>query len=277
MQSIKSELLELLRRNDLLRSALVVGKVQDAGFLVDDHAEIVMELAARVWQKSVRAKNDPVYKAQCINKVLYEDFGLVGKSEKSKQVIDDPSRFYLHTVLEKKVGSPLALTILYSVLAEQVGLSHECLALPSYFLIRIKDTVADFYVDPFEGGKFLNEEEFQRKFRTAMQRNRMLSTNLYEKVNQQQLVTRLVQQLKHVYILKGNALEALRAVEMLTALYPKSPELTRDRGILYCEMEYFSRAIEDLRFYLKQRPNADDVSEIKKLTTMLRGYREVMN
>ena len=135
----------------------------------------------------------------------------------------------------------------------------------------------DFYVDPFEKGRFLNEEEFQRKFRTAMNRNRMLSTNLFEKVSAQQLVTRLVQQLKHVYILKSNAIEALRAVEMLTAIYPESPELTRDRGILYCEMEYFSKAMADLRFYLKKRPDADDVAEIKKLTKMLQGYREVMN
>jgi regulator of sirC expression with transglutaminase-like and TPR domain len=277
MQAIKSELLELLRRNDLLRAALLVGKIQNAGFSVDGHVDRVMELAASVWHHSVRAKHDPILVAQNINHVLFEEFTIEGKTDRSKQVIDDPNRFYLHCVLEKKVASPLALTILYSVMAEQVGLMHEVLALPSYYLIRVKDVAADFYIDPWERGKFLNEEEFQRKFRTAMQRNRMLSANLYEKVTAQQLVTRLVQQLKHVYILKSNALEALRAVEMLTALYPESPELTRDRGILYCEMEYFSKAIEDLRFYLKKRPDADDVGEIKKLTTMLRGYREIMN
>ena len=40
---------------------------------------------------------------------------------------------------------------------------------------------------------------------------------------------------------------------MLTALYPGSPELTRDRGILYCEMEYFSKAIEELEKMLEKR------------------------
>ena len=104
-----------------------------------------------------------------------------------------------------------------------------------------------------------------------------MSTSLYEKVGPSQLVGRLVQQLKHVYILKSEALQALRAVELLTVLFPKSPELTRDRGILYCEMEYFSKAMEDLRSYLKDRPEADDVREIKKLTGMLKGYREIVN
>ena len=110
-----------------------------------------------------------------------------------------------------------------------------------------------------------------------MNRNRILSTNLFERISTQQIVARLIQQLKHIYILKGNAVEALRAVEMLTCIFPESPELTRDRGILYCEMEYFTKAMSDLKSYLKARPTADDVNEIKKLTTMLKGYREIVN
>jgi regulator of sirC expression with transglutaminase-like and TPR domain len=277
MQEIKTELLQLLRRNDLLRASLLVGKVQEPNFSLDPYVEKILALAARVWHRCGRHRNDPVYIAETINYVLFQELGIQGKSEKSKQVIDDPHQHYVHLVLERKVASPISLAVLYSILAEQVGLSHEVLAMPNYFLLKVKDTAQDFYIDPFENGRFLNQEDFLRKFRTALQRNRMLSSNLFEKVSSQQLVSRLIQQLKHVYILKGNALEALRAVEVLTAFFPHSPELTRDRGILYCEMEYFSKAMEDLRFYLKSRPEAEDVGEIKKLTSMLKGYREVMN
>jgi regulator of sirC expression with transglutaminase-like and TPR domain len=222
-------------------------------------------------------RNDSLLLAQSINHVLFKECGIEGKTERSKQVIDDPNRLFVHEVLESKVASPIALVILYSLLAEQVGLSHEVLAMPSYFLLKVKDVAQDFYIDPFDNGRFLNQDEFLRKFRTALQKNRMVSSNLFERVTHHHLVARLTQQLKQVFILKGNALQALRAVELLTALFPHSPELARDRGILYCEMEYFSKAVEDLRFYLKKRPEADDVGEIKKLTGMLKGYREVMN
>lgn len=277
MQAIKTELLELLRRNDLLRASLIIGRVQDAAFDEEPHINEIMALAARVWHRSARTKHDPVLKAEQINHVLFEEFGLQGKSDRYKQVIDDPHRYYLHSVLQKKIGSPLAITILYLILAEQVGLDFECLALPSYYLIKVRDVAGDFYIDPFDSGKFLNEEEFHKKFRSALQRNRMIQTNLFERVNCMQLVARLVQQLKHIYILKGSAVEALRSVELLTVIFPQSPELTRDRGILYCEMEYFSRAMADLKYYLECRPNAEDIKEIKKLTSMLKGYREVVN
>lgn len=277
MQAIKTELVELLRRNDLMRASLLVSTIQDPNFIREEFVEQLLEIASRVWHRGARNQRDAVLKAQQINYTLFEEYGIEGKSDRSKQVIDDPNRYYLHTLLQNKTASPLSLAILYWIVAEQVGLSCECLALPSYYYMRVRDGSDEFYIDPFDRGKFLTQEEFQRKFKTAFQRNRMISTNLFEKVTPYQLVSRQVQQLKHVYILKGDALTALRAVEILTALFPQSPEITRDRGILYCEMEYFSKAMDDLRYYLQQRPNAEDVAEIKKLTSMLKGYREILN
>ncbi len=277
MQTIKSELLELLRRHDLLRASLLVGKVQDESFSIDYHFEKIMEMAAQVWHRCSRNKEDAIQKAKEITHVLFSDANLVGKTEKGKGAIDDPHRYYLHSVLDRKVGSPLTTTILFLILADQVGLKYECLAMPTYYLIKISDPTGDVFIDPYDNGRFLNVEEFQKRMRSAIHRSKLLSSSLFEQINSYQLVARLVQQLKHIYILKGKAPEALRAVELLTVLFPQSPELTRDRGILYCEIEYFSKAAEDLKFYLAKRPNASDVNEIKKLATMLKGCREIMN
>ena len=277
MQTLKNELLELLGRNDLLNATLLVGRVQDPSFNSKVYGEKLMELAAAVWNRCRTAKKDPIQKIQAINVVLFKEFGIQAKNEKYKQVIDDPLRYYLHQVLDRKQGCPLSVTALYMILAEQVGLPVECLALPNYYLLKVDDVTGEFYIDPFDSGKLLTSEEYHRKFKLGLERNRMIQTNLFEKINTYQLVARIVQQLKHIYILKGDALTALRAVEILSALFPQSPEITRDRGILYCVMEYFSKAMEDLRYYLKQRPQAEDVAEIKKLTSMLKGYREIMN
>lgn len=277
MDTIKNDLLDCLRKNDLLGAALLVSKVENPAFDPAPYRESVLEVAARAWHTSSRVKHDPILKVESINNALFEDFGFEPKTEKYKQVIDDPNRYLLNRVIDNRKGCPLSMSLLYWCLANQLGLEVECYALPNYYLLKAPDVVGPFFIDPFDKGKLLKPEDFHRKFRVSLEKNRMLPTNLFEKVNPYQLVARLVQQLKHVYILKGDALTALRAVEILAALFPQSPEITRDRGILYCEMEYFSKAIEDLRFYLKRRPNAEDVAEIKKLTTMLKGYREIVN
>lgn len=277
MESIKNELVECLQRDDLMKASLLVGRVRDSSFDENRFIEMLLGLAAKVWHKSSRVKDNPVAKAERINQVLFEDLKLEGKSERYKQIIDDANRYYVDIVLEKKVASPLILTVIYSIMAEQLGIDFQIISLANLYFLKVKNGDGHFYIDPFDSGKFLNEDEFHKKFKTTMQKNRMLSANLYEVMGYPQLVAKIIQQLKHIYILKNNSVEALRSVELLTAIFPDSPELSRDRGILYCEMEYFSKAMDDLKYYLTARPNAEDVGEIKKLTSMLKGYREIVN
>lgn len=277
MQTAKAALLNLIQENNLLEASLLVGQIQDSAFNTEPHTDLLEHSIEMARVRTHKSKDDPLAAVDAINHVLFKVLRIEGKTEKYKQVIDDPNRYYLHSVLEKKISSPLSLAVLYCCFAEGLGLSYECLALPSYYLIRIQSEGEDFYVDAFDQGKLLSQEEFQKKFRSALHKSRMLSASLFEKVNTSQLVSRLVQQLKHIYILRSQAVEALRAVEILTCLFPDNPEFTRDRGILYCEMEYFSKAMEDLRHYLEVRPQAEDVQEIKKLTQMLKGYREILN
>ena len=277
MQSLNHQIIELLDRNDFLHSTLLLGKIQDSGFVSSPYQDKVLEIAAEIWNLTARSKYDAVEKATGIARVLFDRVGVTGKTEGYKNLIDDPSRLYLHLALDGKETSPIILACLYLILAEQVGLECHCYALPTQYFIHVEDATGGFYVDPFDRGKFLTPEEFKKKVRKSLNKSRMVSASLYEKITRDQLIGRIAQQLKHVYILKGKALEALRAVEVLTAIYPGSPELTRDRGILYCEIEYFSKAVDDLRYYLKARPEAEDVREIKKLAKMLRGFKEIIN
>ena len=277
MKSIKDELRRFLSSNNLLKGALLAGKIQDPKFCERPYVERVLEVAAVVWNRLSKHQMGSLDRVAAINRTLYDDFEFQGKTPGARQIIDDPNRFYLHAILDGKQGSPLGLTVLYSIVAQQIALEHEVIALPSSYLVRLAEDDQNYYVDPFDRGKCLNQEEFDKKLKSEMHRSRVVSTNLFETVGPSQLVARVFQQLKHVYILKGKALEALRSVDLLKVIFPDSPELTRDRGILYCEMEYFSKAIRDLKKYIRERPNADDISEIRKLTSILRGYREIVN
>jgi len=273
----KIKVLECLHRGDFLRAALNVGQLQNPLYDDKQDLETIMGLAAKVWHRVRSHRKDPVYKAKMINTILYERFGLQKTQKEFKQIIDDPARYHLHQVLSKKIGSPLTCALLYMAIADQVGLELKCIAIPGSFLLRCQDISNGFYIDPYAKGKFLNEADFHRKLKTSFQKAKIGATSLYERLGQRQLISKLILQLKHIYILKGLAVEALRAVEILSFLFPNNPELTRDRGILYCEMEYFSRAVEDLKNYVRTRPKADDKQEIKKLASMLKGCRETIN
>lgn len=277
MNDLKQKLEACLRQNDLLRSSLSVGHILDPTFSEEPHVEKIMQISSHIWNTTRKHRKDILFVIESVNHTLFKEMGFLGSHEKYKRVIDNPSECYLHLTLESKKGNSLSITILYWIILEQLGIECECFAFPSHYLLKIEDVVTEYYINPFENGKVISSHDFQKKFKTSLQKNRLVSTNLYEKTNKFQMVVKVIQQLKQAYVLKGDALKALRSVEILTALFPESPELTRDRGILYCEMEYFSKAMADLKFYLDQRPHAEDIKDIKKLTTMLKSYRETIN
>ncbi|MBI1861632.1 MAG: tetratricopeptide repeat protein [Deltaproteobacteria bacterium] len=277
MDDLKRELIELLGHGEMLRAALLVGGIRDSAFNADPYLKGFETLAKGLTGGKKQRRTGPTMLVARINSALFKKFGMAGGSGRPRLVIDDPERFFIDRVIDKRSGSPLALAILYWALAERGGLKCECLALPSYYLLKFTEKGKDCFIDPFEGGRILSSEEFQRKFRSAFVRPGVVSTSIFERITPMQIVARLIQQLKQIYVLKGNSLCALRAVELLVGLFPDSPEFARDRGILYCEMEYFSKAAEDLNYYLLKRARADDVVEIKRLSRMLKGYREVVN
>lgn len=277
MEELKPQFQRFLRNSDLLRASMILGKVSNPAFDMEGPSNQILELASEVWSRAGNQRYDSVAVLKYINQVLFSEFGLRARDDRFKNLIDDPARVYLHEALIRKHSSALTVTVLYCVLCEQVGIPFECIAIPSAYFLKIPDVAGDIYVEPFDSGKTISEADFSKRLRSAMARTRMSQASLYESIGLPQLVARLVQQLKQIYILRGSPNEALQCVELLSVLYPSSPEVTRDRGILYCEMEYFSKAAIDLKSYLRERPDAEDVSEIRKLTTMLKGYQEIMN
>lgn len=276
MEDIKTELLRVLAEGRFFQAALRIGAIRDSAFCSTPY-ELCIDKLIRIIRVGRRPKTATAWISR-INRALFGRFGMDADKGRPRLVIDEPDRLFLDRIIDNRSGGPLPLTLFYWHLADSVGLQCECLSLSSYYLLKvINENGKEFYIDPFEGGKILLPQDFHRKFRSAFLRHPTTATNLFERISRTQLVARLIQQLKQVYVLKGNALFALRAVELLTALFPESPEFARDRGILYCEMEYFSKAADDLKYYLNNRPKADDLVEIKQLSRMLRGYREIVN
>ena len=82
MSEIKSELLGLLHRCDLMGAALFAGRVHNPSFQGGQYVDSLLELAAQVWHRCARCKYDSLKKAEAINHVLYKVQGFQGKSEK---------------------------------------------------------------------------------------------------------------------------------------------------------------------------------------------------
>eukprot|EP00434_Breviolum_minutum_P016788 symbB.v1.2.014808.t1/scaffold1091.1/size138789/3 len=99
-----------------------------------------------------------------VNQSLYEEFGLKG----NQADYYNPENSMMHSVLSKKMGIPISLSVVWAAVARRCGLvCHPLANVPRHVLIRIPATresgpaeTQDFYLDAFDGGKLMSWQEF---------------------------------------------------------------------------------------------------------------------
>lgn len=89
-------------------------------------------------------------------------------------------------------------------------------------------------------------------------------------VSKKQILRRMLNNLKAIYLRQADFLRSLSVVERLLILEPNSTPEIRDRGLLYLRLEYFSQALEDLESYMRLASHADDAAEIQEQVMSLR-------
>jgi regulator of sirC expression with transglutaminase-like and TPR domain len=92
-----------------------------------------------------------------------------------------------------------------------------------------------------------------------------------------QIVWRMLNNLKDIYV-KGHAIDkCLSMVDMMLAVDSEDLTQFRDRGLLRMQLRQFDGAGRDLEHYLKHAPTAQDRAEIENHVKELRRIRAMMN
>ena len=102
-------------RVDLLRSALTFARIEDPQLDIERYVRRVDELAARVAEK-IQDPDDPVQIIVGLNDVLFQEEMFRGNT------VDyySPRNSFLHDVLDRRLGVPITLAVVYLEVARRV-------------------------------------------------------------------------------------------------------------------------------------------------------------
>ncbi|HZF42333.1 MAG TPA: transglutaminase-like domain-containing protein [Sphingomonadaceae bacterium] len=90
----------------------------------------------------------PAKRAEALAAVLGEEFGFAGDAE----TYDDPANADLISVLVRRRGLPVSLSILWVAIARRLGWRADVLDVPGHVLVVIGAEATPVIVDPFVGG-----------------------------------------------------------------------------------------------------------------------------
>lgn len=124
------------------------------------------ELLARVdgFALTLRRRTDalarPLARVEALGEYFADQLGFRGNANDYY----DPDNSYLNRVIERRLGIPISLSVLYIELSEQVGLPVSGVGFPGHFLVRHDLPEGPVVVDVFAGARALSQEELEYRF-----------------------------------------------------------------------------------------------------------------
>ena len=112
------------------------------------------EFAASVRKVCDPAQSQPAA-LMAVNRVLYRKEHFRG----DKANYYDPQNSYLNRVIDRRLGNPLSLSLVYLFVARRLGLPVTGVGMPGHFILRLQSPAFTIYVDAFNGGNFLTHSD----------------------------------------------------------------------------------------------------------------------
>jgi regulator of sirC expression with transglutaminase-like and TPR domain len=218
----------------------------------------------------------PEAQADAISAHLYDALGYRG----NEQDYYDPKNSLLPDVLDRQLGIPITLALVYCEVARRLGVRARGVSFPGHFLVRIdaRDREdAPVAVDPFFGGRRLDEAALAKLLaRAAPSQTLSLEEHLGPATARTMLVRMLIN-LKWIYSTRGDFARALLALDRIISLMPDSVPALRERGMLAARLGANEAARADLSRLLELVPQGADAGTIRQRLEELRAKQSALN
>ena len=158
------------------------------------------ELADRVRDLST-SPMDARQTCNVLNRVLFHEFGF----RAAHKDFENPNNSFLHSVLERKQGLPITLSLIYILVARRVGFDLEPIGLPGRFMVGCFGQAIPFYIDVWVGGKMIDLEDMSQYIGLSIDES---SGGILLPVTVSEMITRGCRNLVHHFGLKGKKEES---------------------------------------------------------------------
>ena len=161
---------------------------------------------------------------RALNETLFGVLGFRGNFDD----YDDPRNSFLNEVIDRRLGIPISLSILYISVGRKLGMELEGLSFPGHFLVRYTEDDSVFVLDPFHMGMSLSSEEMRARAEKALGPGTELSPRFLKPATAKQIIHRMLTNLAGIYRRDGDTIRQLSVVERLAILEPDDPKLKHE-------------------------------------------------
>ncbi len=197
--SVRSHLLTEINKPEpelnLARAALYIAQTEYPQLDVEAQLQILADMATELTSRLPTSRY-PLRVIQAINSYLYDELGFVGNTANYY----DPRNSFLNEVLARRTGIPLTLALVYLEMAARIELPMVGIGMPGHFVVRPIFEESELFVDAFNRGEILFEEDCRQKLTQIYQQEILiLPPELVQPVTKRQFLQRMLNNLLQIY------------------------------------------------------------------------------
>ena len=98
-----------------------------------------------------------------INQFLFKKHGFTGDEDNYY----NPENSYLNRVVDRRLGNPISLSMIYLGVCRRLKLPVTGIGLPGHFLCRLQDPRQEIYIDAFNQGRVLTKADCMKYLKQA--------------------------------------------------------------------------------------------------------------
>lgn len=231
-----------------------------------------LDLLAEQARRSIPEGEPPSVVLDSLSRFLFRGEGYRGNSDR----YFDPRNSYLDEVIDRKLGIPITLSVIYLEIGWRIGIPLEGVGFPGHFLVKWEGE-NELLVDAFRGGKVFGRMGCEELLGRIGEGRLTYDERFLEPVNKRQILGRMLGNLRNIYLERNDFMRLLRISELRRRLNPEVRTEIRDRALLLYRMERFPEAYRGLQAYLTDPEPSDDAERIKACLAEIRKQMAIRN
>lgn len=253
---------------DLFETALALSAQNHPGISLDKYRNHRRKLAEDLDALYTgRGATDIHAKVAALAEVFTRKHGYIGDDFR----YNDLQNADLIRVIDRRLGLPIALSLLCVTMGRDVGWPVLGINFPAHYVIRLDQDGKRVIVDPFQGCIVLEAPDLREILKTTMGAKAELSSTYYDPATNRDTLVRLQNNIKLRQIESEDYAAALATVDLMKRVAPQEYRLDLDAGVLLSRLERPVAAIESLERYIANVPSAKDKSDAAALLAQIRA------
>lgn len=257
---------------DLAEAALAFSLVFLPGLNVDRYRQHLKKLCGHVEEefKSRLRQGDEdslSLRAAILRKILHEAHGYRGDDK----TYDDIQNANIIRVIERRKGLPVAIGILYLIVARHMGWDCAGLSFPGHFLLRMEKDGERVILDPFKEGREMNAADLRQLLKSVAGKEAELSHRFYDPVLARDVLVRLANNLKKRWIESEDYGQAIIVAEAMEAFAPDEYRIYHDKGVLYAKLGQRGQAVDALETYIRKTRDPKEKRQAEALLSEIKA------